>query len=76
MQFYTNYPNWVNFSTLPHAPVRASTLTANGDGSASYQAADAWVPHLNTYSTILGVAVAGGCWLCIVNSDPINVFKP
>ena len=74
MQFYTNYPNWVNFSTLPHAPVRAFTLIANPDGSASFMPADATVPHLNTYSVILGIAVSGGCWLCAVNTTPINVF--
>ncbi|MFO1322641.1 MAG: M12 family metallo-peptidase [Burkholderiales bacterium] len=76
MQFYTNYPNWVNFSTLPHAPVRAFTLMANSDGSASFVPADATVPHLNTYSTILGIAVSGGCWVCAFDLQPIDVFGP
>lgn len=76
IRLYTNYPNWVNFSTLPQAPVRAFTLAANSDGSASFTPADATVPHLNTYSVLLGIAQSGGCWLCVINPTPINVFGP
>ncbi len=76
MQFFTNFPNWVNFSTLPKAPVRAFTLLTQADGSASFVAADDSVPHLNTYSVIQGIAAAGGCWLCAVNTQPIDVYGP
>lgn len=76
MQFFTNYPNWVNFSTLPTAPVRAYTLLTQPDGSASFVAADDWVPHRNTYSVIQGIAAAGGCWLCAVDTQPIDVYGP
>jgi len=76
MQFFTNFPNWVNFSTLPKSPVRAFTLLTQADGSASFVAADDSVPHLNTYSVIQGIAAAGGCWLCAVNTQPIDVYGP
>lgn len=76
MRFFTNDPNWVNFSTLPKAPVRAFTLRTQPDGSASFAAADDAVPHLNTYSVIQGIAAAGGCWLCAVNTQPIDVYGP
>ncbi|MCC7041860.1 MAG: hypothetical protein IT516_16250 [Burkholderiales bacterium] len=76
MRFFTNDPNWVNFSALPKAPVRAFTLRTQPDGSASFAAADDAVPHLNTYSVIQGIAAAGGCWLCAVNTQPIDVYGP
>jgi len=76
MQFFTNYPNWVNFSTLPNAPVRAFTLLTQPDGSASFVPADDSVPHRNTYSVIQGIAAAGGCWICAVDTQPINVYGP
>lgn len=76
MQFFTNYPNWVNFSTLPNAPVRAFTLLTQADGSASFVAADDTVPHRNTYSVVQGIAAAGGCWICAVDTRPIDVYGP
>ena len=76
IRLYTNFPNWVNFSTLPQAPVRAFTLMAQPDGSESFVPADASVPHQNTFSVIQGIAAAGGCWLCAVNTQPIDVYGP
>lgn len=76
IRLYTNFPNWVNFSTLPQAPVRAFTLAKQTDGSESFVAADDSVPHQNTYSVIQGIAAAGGCWLCAVNTQPVDVYGP
>ena len=76
IQLYSNYPNWVNFSTFPHAPVRAFSLIVAGDGSAGFIAADAIIPHLNTYSVITDIAAGGGCWLCAINMQPIDVYGP
>jgi len=74
IQVLSNNLNWVNFSTMPHAPVRAWTLARAADGSARYFAADSSVPHLNTYSILIGAAAAGQCWVCLVNNFPVNVF--
>ena len=76
IQLYSNYPNWANFSTFPNTPVRAFSLIANPDGSAGFIAADAIIPHLNTYSVITDIAASGGCWLCAINMQPINVYGP
>ncbi len=76
LRLYTNFPNWVNFSTLPQTPVRAFTLAKQPDGSETFVAADDSVPHQNTYSVIQGIAAAGGCWLCAVNTQPVNVYGP
>jgi hypothetical protein len=69
---YTNGNNWVNFSTWPHTPVAVYTLEA-GAGVAGYVNAGAYAPHLNTYSTLTNAAVNGQCWVCLVNTAPINV---
>ena len=71
---YTNDLNWVNFSTLPKSPVRVFQLTRHPDGSASYVPADATAPHLNTYSIIANTAADGGCWTCLVDPTPIDVY--
>ncbi|MFO1315562.1 MAG: M12 family metallo-peptidase [Burkholderiales bacterium] len=76
IQVYGNDLNWMNFSTLPQQYVRAFSLKRNGDGSASFAATDAVTPHLNTYSVIQGVAAAGGCWGCVVNTAPVNMYGP
>jgi filamentous hemagglutinin family protein len=73
---YSNFPNWVNFSTMPNQFVRAFSLMANPDGSASFAAADTTIPHLNTYSVTIDLAASGGCWTCAINSTPINVYGP
>ena len=73
---YSNFPNWVNFSTMPNQFVRAFSLVANPDGSASFAAADTTIPHLNTYSVTIDLAASGGCWTCAINSTPINVYGP
>lgn len=73
---YSNGLNWLNFSTLPHAPVRAFTLVRNADGTASYATADATAPHLNTYSILSNAAASGACWTCLVNTTPVNMFGP
>lgn len=72
----SNDLNWLNFSTLPHAPVRAFTLVRNANGTASYAAADATAPHLDTYSTLSNAAASGACWTCLVNTTPVNMFGP
>ena len=76
IRLYSNNLNWVNFSTLPHAPVRAYSLVPDGDGSAGFAPADATIPHMNTFSVITGIAASGGCWVCAVNAQPINVYGP
>ncbi|MCC7216517.1 MAG: Ig-like domain repeat protein [Burkholderiales bacterium] len=76
IHLYSNYPNWVNFSTMPKQSVRAFSLAANPDGSASFFAADAIIPHLNTYSVTVDLAASGGCWTCAINSTPIDVYGP
>ena len=76
IQLYSNFPNWVNFSTIPTAFVRAFSLVLNPNGSASFMAADTIIPHQNTFSVITGIAAAGGCWTCAINPQVINVFGP
>ncbi len=76
IKVYGNNLNWVNFSSLPHAPVRAFSLVPQSDGSASFVPADGTIPHMNTYSVITNLAVSGGCWVCAVNTQPINVYGP
>ena len=73
IQVLTNNLNWVNFSTLPHAPVRTWQLVPAGNGSLSHLAADSIAPHRNTYSILIEAAAAGQCWVCLVNGAPINV---
>ena len=74
IRVYVNDRNWANFSTLPVAPVRAFSLVRNADGSASHVPADATVPHLNTYSVISNAAIAGECWVCLVNAAPVGMY--
>ena len=76
IRVYGNDLNWMNFSTLPQQYVRAFTLKRNPDGSASFAATDAITPHLNTYSLIQNTAASGGCWLCQVNTAPVNMYGP
>ena len=74
IQVFSNDLNWMNFSTFPHAPVRAFSLKRNSDGSASFATTDATTPHLNTYSVIQNAAASGGCWTCAVNAQPVNMY--
>jgi Bacterial Ig-like domain (group 3) len=76
IRVYGNDRNWINFSQMPTTPVRAFTLRRNGDGSASFGPSDTTAPHLNTYSLIANTAATGGCWICLVNTTPINVYGP
>jgi len=76
IQVYSNFPNWVNFSTLPNTPVRAFSLALQGNGSASFIVADTLIPHMNTYSVITNIAATGGCWQCAINTQVINVYGP
>jgi len=76
IQVYGNDLNWMNFSTFPQAYVRAFSLRTNPDTSASFVATDASTPHLNTYSVIQNTAASGGCWTCIINSQPVNMYGP
>ncbi len=69
----TNQLNWVNFSTMPHAPVRTWQLVTGTDGTAQYVPSDAVAPHLNTYSILSETAANGGCWLCITSMEPVNM---
>jgi hypothetical protein len=73
IQVYSNNLNWVNFSTMPHAPVRTWTLVRAADGSAQYLSADSVAPHLNTYSVLIEAAAMGQCWTCLVNSPQVNM---
>jgi hypothetical protein len=74
IQVLSNNLNWVNFSTLPHAPVRTWTLVRAGDGSAQYVTADSAAPHLNTYSLLIEAGANGQCWTCLINNLPVNMF--
>lgn len=74
IRVFTNRLNWVNFSTLPHAPVRAFELVRAFDASAGYQTADLVAPHLNTYSILVEAAANGQCWLCLINPLPVNMY--
>ena len=74
IQVLSNNLNWVNFSTLPHAPVRTWTLMRATDGSAQYLPADGVAPHLNIYSVLVEAAAAGQCWVCLVNNLPVNMY--
>jgi len=73
LRVYTNNLNWVNFSTLPQAPVRTFTLMRDAAGTATYVATDDITPHLNTYSTIQTTAASGGCWQCVIDPEPVDV---
>lgn len=69
----TNFLNWANFSSFPYAAVQALQLVRDSDGSARYVAADAVVPHLNTYSLLIETAAAGQCWTCLVNPYAVDM---
>ena len=73
IQVLTNNFNWVNFSTRPHASVRTWQLVPAGDGSLTYVTADTIAPHLNTFSVLVDAGATGACWLCLVNTTPINM---
>jgi hypothetical protein len=70
---FGNDLNWINFSTLPSTPVRTFDLFRNADGSASFAPANATAPHLNTYSVLSETAANGGCWTCLVDTQPVYV---
>lgn len=76
LRVYGNELNWVNFSSMPTAPVRAFTLARNADGSASHVPADATTPHLNAYSLISNAAITGQCWTCLVDPRPVDMYGP
>lgn len=76
IEVYGNDGNWINFSTFPNSRVRAFALVRNPDGSAGFAPSDATAPHLNTYSTLTNTAASGGCWTCLVNPQPVNMFGP
>ena len=69
----SNDQNWTNFSTVPQAPVRSYVLRKQADGSASYVSADAFAPHLNTFSIITEAAANGQCWTCLLNTSPVDM---
>lgn len=71
-----NNLNWINFSTMPHAPVRAWALAPQPNGSASYVTADDTLPHLNTYSLVSEAAANGECWICLINTQSVNMYGP
>ena len=70
----TNNLNWLNFSSTPSAPVRSWQLVRAGDNSASFATADNVAPHINTYSVLINAAALGQCWVCLVNTAPVNLF--
>jgi len=73
IQVLTNNPNWVNFSTLPHQRVRAFSLAPDASGGASYISTDGVSTHLNTYSATIEAAANGQCWICLINSTPVDM---
>ena len=76
IRIYSNDLNWINFSTMPGKPVQAFRLVRNGNGSASFAAADIVATHLNTYSLVTETAAQGGCWTCLINFDNIDMTGP
>lgn len=70
----SNNLNWINFSTLPHAPVRTWQLVQASDGTAQYVTADTIAPHLNTYSITVETAAAGQCYVCLLFTSPVNLY--
>jgi len=58
---------------MPNGHFQISRLVHMPDGSARYAPADSQAPHLNTYSTLIEAAANGQCWVCLVNTTPINV---
>jgi hypothetical protein len=76
MTIYGNALNWINMSTMPVTPVSAFTLQTNNDGSQSFAPSDGVSTHLNDYVYISNIAVAGGCWVCAVNTTPVNMSAP
>lgn len=76
IRVYGNDRNWINFSTPPATPVRSFSLVRNADGSASYAPSDASAPHSNTYSALANTAASGGCWTCLINPVPVNLYGP
>jgi filamentous hemagglutinin family protein len=69
----SNDLNWINFSSMPQAHFRTWRLVRAADGSTQYVPADSLAPHLNTFSLEVEAAATGACWICLVNSAPINV---
>lgn len=76
IRIYTNNLNWGNFSTFPYAPVRTWQFLPQPDGSATYVAADAIVPHLNPYAALVNAAALGQCWTCLVDLAPRDMRAP
>jgi hypothetical protein len=76
MNLYGNAKNWINMSTMPITPVSAFTLQVNNDGSQSFAPSDGVSTHLNKYTYISGIAVAGGDWRAAVNTTPVNMGAP
>jgi len=74
IQVLTNNPNWINFSTQPKQHVRTWSLTGDGSGGAGYVVADAFAPHLNTYSATIQAAANGECWTCLINTAPVDMY--
>ena len=74
IQVLTNNPNWINFSSLPKQHVRTWSLTGDGNGGAGYVVADAFAPHLNTYSATIEAAANGECWTCLINTAPVDMY--
>jgi filamentous hemagglutinin family protein len=69
----SNNLNWTNFSTMPNGHFRLWTLVQKPDGTSQYDPADNVAPHVNTYSVLIEAAANGLCWVCMVNSTPVNV---
>ena len=65
-------PNWAD-SIYRQVTV---SFTAQPDGSAAYDVADSYAPHLNTYSATVNAAANGQCWTCLINFDNIDMTGP
>ena len=65
----TNTNNWINFSTHPTASVSVGQLTAQG---ATFEASFT-APHINPYASMIETAASGGCWICEVDTVPVNM---
>ncbi len=76
IELNTNDLNWANFSSQPHVPVRTFSLVRNASGAAAFVPSDSTTPHLNIYSMLVNTAANGGCWTCVVNTQPVYMYGP
>lgn len=73
IRVFSNDLNWTNLSVLADVPLHVQRLIRNVADAAIYVQADRTAPHLNTYSTLVNAAAEGACWICLVNTQPVDM---